>query len=123
MTSTIITHFPFPTVREKQKKVLEMIDSAIKSGYRANFSLEAPNRFWQDARSNNTCPLSWGLPYLQPPKTCRPGARRDFPFVFEVKGRSNFPCIVKEDMGLDESLQLRDPVLRMNHTIAHTRLA
>jgi Rad3-related DNA helicase len=29
--------------------------------------------------------------------------RRDFPFVVEVKGRANFPCIVKEDMGLDES--------------------
>jgi Rad3-related DNA helicase len=29
--------------------------------------------------------------------------RRDFPFVVEVKGRGNFPCIVKEDMGLDGS--------------------
>ncbi|MCI0561605.1 MAG: hypothetical protein MN733_24210, partial [Nitrososphaera sp.] len=29
--------------------------------------------------------------------------RRDFQFVVEVKGRGNFPCIVKEDMGLDES--------------------
>ena len=44
MTSTILTYFPFPGIREKQKKVLDMIESAIKSGYKQIF-LEAPTGF------------------------------------------------------------------------------
>ena len=30
---------------------------------------------------------------------------RDFPYLYEVKGRNNFPCIVKEDMGINESCE------------------
>ena len=30
---------------------------------------------------------------------------RDFPFIREVKGKSNFPCIVKDEMGLDETCE------------------
>ena len=44
MTHKILTYFPFSTVREKQKKVLDTLESTIESGYRYIF-LEAPTGF------------------------------------------------------------------------------
>ena len=102
MTSTILTHFPFPTVREKQKKVLEMIDSAIKSGYRQIF-LEAPTGFGKTPVAITLARYLGSSHICTATKDLQTQYRRDFPFIVDVKGRSNFPCIVKEDMGLDES--------------------
>jgi Rad3-related DNA helicase len=102
MTSTILTHFPFPTVREKQKKVLDMIDSAIKSGYRQIF-LEAPTGFGKTPVAITLARYLGSSHICTATKDLQTQYRRDFPFIVDVKGRSNFPCIVKEDMGLDES--------------------
>ncbi|MDQ3967984.1 MAG: hypothetical protein M3275_06265, partial [Thermoproteota archaeon] len=102
MTSTILTHFPFPTAREKQKKVLEMIDSAIKSGYRQIF-LEAPTGFGKTPVAITLARYLGSSHICTATKDLQTQYRRDFPFIVDVKGRSNFPCIVKEDMGLDES--------------------
>src|ERR687886_2580237 len=104
MTSTILTHFPFPTVREKQKKVLDMIDSAIKSGYRLIF-LEAPTGFGKTPVAVTLARYLGSSHICTATKDLQSQYRRDFPFIVEVKGRSNFPCIVKEDMGLEESCE------------------
>jgi ATP-dependent DNA helicase DinG len=102
MTSTILTHFPFPTVREKQKKVLDMIDSAIKSGYKQIF-LEAPTGFGKTPVAITLARYLGSSHICTATKDLQTQYQRDFPFIADVKGRSNFPCIVKEDMGLDES--------------------
>jgi Rad3-related DNA helicase len=70
MTSTIFAHFPFPTVREKQKKVLEMIDSAIKSGYMQIF-LEAPTGFGKTPVAITLHAILGALIFVQQPKTFR----------------------------------------------------
>ena len=102
MTSTILTHFPFPIVREKQKKVLDMIDSAIKSGYRLIF-LEAPTGFGKTPVAITLARYLGSSHICTATKDLQSQYRRDFPFIADIRGRSNFPCIVKEDMGLDES--------------------
>jgi ATP-dependent DNA helicase DinG len=102
MTSAIINYFPFPSVREKQSKVLSMIESAIKSGYKQIF-LEAPTGFGKTPVAITLARYLGSSHICTATKDLQTQYRRDFPFVVEVKGRSNFPCIVKEDMGLDES--------------------
>ncbi len=102
MTSAIINYFPFPSVREKQSKVLAMIESAIKSGYKQIF-LEAPTGFGKTPVAITLARYLGSSHICTATKDLQTQYRRDFPFVVEVKGRSNFPCIVKEDMGLDES--------------------
>lgn len=100
--SAILAHFPFPQIREKQKSVLDEIDSAIKSGYRQIF-LEAPTGFGKTPVAIALARYLGNSHICTATKDLQTQYRRDFPFVVEVKGRSNFPCIVKEDMGLDES--------------------
>jgi ATP-dependent DNA helicase DinG len=102
MTSTIQTYFPFPSIREKQKKVLDMIESAINSGYRQIF-FEAPTGFGKTPVAITLARYLGSSHICTATKDLQTQYRRDFPFVVDVKGRSNFPCIVKEDMGLEES--------------------
>jgi ATP-dependent DNA helicase DinG len=102
MANSILTYFPFPRVREKQKKVLEMIDAAIKSGYRQIF-LEAPTGFGKTPVAITLARFLGSSHICTATKDLQTQYRRDFPFVVDVRGRSNFACIVKEDMGLDES--------------------
>lgn len=100
--SAILAHFPFPQIREKQKSVLADIESAIKSGYRQIF-LEAPTGFGKTPVAIALARYLGSSHICTATKDLQTQYRRDFPFVVEVKGRGNFPCIVKEDMGLDES--------------------
>ncbi len=102
MTGTILTYFPFPRIREKQKKILDIIESAIKSGYKQIF-LEAPTGFGKTPVAITLARYLGSSHICTATKDLQTQYRRDFPFVVEVKGRSNFPCIVKEDMGLEES--------------------
>jgi len=102
MSSSLLAHFPFPAVREKQKKVLDLIESAIKSGYRHIF-LEAPTGFGKTPVAITLARYLGSSHICTATKDLQTQYRRDFPFVADVKGRSNFACIVKEDMGLDES--------------------
>jgi ATP-dependent DNA helicase DinG len=102
MTTTILKHFPFPTVRERQKEVLDIIESTIKSGYKYIF-LEAPTGFGKTPVAITLARYLGSSHICTATKDLQTQYRRDFPFVVEVKGRGNFPCIVKEDMGLDES--------------------
>jgi ATP-dependent DNA helicase DinG len=102
MSSTLLSQFPFPKIREKQKKVLEMIDTAFRSGYKHIF-LEAPTGFGKTPVAITLARYLGSSHICTATKDLQSQYRRDFPFVVDVKGRSNFPCIVKEDMGLEES--------------------
>lgn len=102
MTHKILTYFPFSTVREKQKKVLDTLESTIESGYRYIF-LEAPTGFGKTPVAITLARYLGSSHICTATKDLQTQYRRDFQFVAEVKGRSNFPCLVKEDMGLDES--------------------
>ncbi len=122
MSGSILDHFPLPSIRNKQEKVLLDIEAALKTGFRYIF-LEAPTGFGKT-------PVAMALSgYLGSSHTCtatkdlQSQYRRDFPFVMEVKGRGNFPCVVKEDMGLDESCEYGPCVKDDNHDCAYkTRL-
>jgi ATP-dependent DNA helicase DinG len=100
--TTILRYFPFPQIREKQKKVLEEIESAINSGYKHLF-LEAPTGFGKTPVAIALARYLGNSHICTATKDLQTQYRRDFPFIMEVKGRSNFPCIAKEDMGLEES--------------------
>src|ERR671938_401412 len=102
MTGKILTHFPFTTIREKQKKVLDMLESTIGSGYRHIF-LEAPTGFGKTPVAITLARYLGSSHICTATKDLQTQYKRDFPFVVDVKGKSNFPCIVKEDMGLEES--------------------
>ncbi|MFL6496414.1 MAG: DEAD/DEAH box helicase family protein, partial [Nitrososphaera sp.] len=102
MSNTLLSHFPFPEIRDKQKKVLDMIDSAFKSDYKQIF-LEAPTGFGKTPVAITLARYLGSSHICTATKDLQSQYRRDFPFVVDVKGRSNFSCIVKEDMGLEES--------------------
>jgi Rad3-related DNA helicase len=99
---TILEHFPFPHIRERQKIVLGEIESAIKSGYKHVF-LEAPTGFGKTPVAVALARYLGNSHICTATKDLQTQYRRDFPFIVEVKGRGNFSCIVKEDMGLDEN--------------------
>src|SRR5688500_3718425 len=102
MSSTILTHFPLSSVRQRQQKVLLEIESALKSGYKCIF-LEAPTGFGKTPVAITLSRYLGSSHICTATKDLQAQYRRDFPFIVEVKGRGNFPCIVKDDMGLDES--------------------
>ena len=89
-------------MRDKQRAVLLDIESAVKSGYK-NIFLEAPTGFGKTPVAIALARYLGSSHICTATKDLQAQYQRDFPFVFEVKGRGNFPCIVKEDMGLDES--------------------
>ena len=104
MSSTILSHFPLSSPRPRQEKVLLEIESALKSGYKFIF-LEAPTGFGKTPVAIAMARYLGSSHICTATKDLQAQYRRDFPFISEVKGRGNFPCIVKEDMGLDESCE------------------
>ena len=98
------------------------IESALKSGYRYIF-LEAPTGFGKTPVAITMARYLGSSHICTATKDLQAQYRRDFPFVVEVKGRGNFPCIVKEDMGLDESCDYGPCVKDENYDCAYkTRL-
>jgi ATP-dependent DNA helicase DinG len=109
-------------MRERQRSVLLEIESAVKSGYR-NIFLEAPTGFGKTPVAIALARYLGNSHICTATKDLQAQYRRDFPFVFEVKGRGNFPCVVKEDMGLDESCEYGPCVQDENYDCAFkTRL-
>ena len=102
MPNPILSHFPLAKVRQRQEKVLLEIEAALKSGYKYLF-LEAPTGFGKTPVAIAMASYLGSSHICTATKDLQSQYRRDFPYVAEVKGRGNFPCIVKEDMGLDES--------------------
>lgn len=96
--------FPLDYIRPNQDKVLDELDQALKSGYKFIF-LEAPTGFGKSAVAV-TLARSLGSSHIcTSTKDLQTQYNRDFPYLSEVKGRNNFPCIVKEDMGIRESCE------------------
>ena len=104
MSSTILGHFPLSNPRPRQEKVLLEIEAALKSGYRYIF-LEAPTGFGKTPVAIAMARYLGSSHICTATKDLQAQYRRDFSFISEVKGRGNFPCIVKDDMGLDESCE------------------
>jgi Rad3-related DNA helicase len=102
VTNKLLAYFPFANIREKQRKVLDVLESTIGTGYRCIF-LEAPTGFGKTPVAITLARYLGSSHICTATKDLQTQYRRDFPFVVEVKGRGNFPCIVKEDMGLEES--------------------
>lgn len=99
---SILSYFPLAQMREKQRAVLLDIESALKSGYKCIF-LEAPTGFGKTPVAITLARYLGSSHVCTATKDLQAQYRRDFPFIYEVKGRANFPCVVKEDMGLDEN--------------------
>lgn len=94
--------FPFDNIRSNQEKVLGEIDQALKSGYKYIF-LEAPTGFGKSAVAVALSRFLGSSHICTSTKDLQTQYSKDFPYLYEVKGRNNFPCIVKEDMGIKES--------------------
>ncbi len=101
---SLISFFPFDNIRPNQKKVLDEIDQALKSGFKFIF-LEAPTGFGKSAVAITLSRFLGSSHLCTSTKDLQTQYSRDFPYLYEVKGRNNFPCIVKEDMGINESCE------------------
>lgn len=96
--------FPFTSIRSNQEKVLGEIDNAIKSGYKFIF-LEAPTGFGKSAVAVALSRYLGSSHICTSTKDLQTQYIRDFPFISGVKGRNNFSCLIKEDMGIQESCE------------------
>jgi ATP-dependent DNA helicase DinG len=96
------SYFPHPCMRDKQQKILEEIEQAIKSGFKHIF-LEAPAGFGKSPVAIALARYLGSSHICTATKDLQAQYSRDFPFIREVKGKSNFICIIKDEMGLDET--------------------
>lgn len=96
--------FPLDLVRPNQDKVLDELDQALKSDYKFIF-LEAPTGFGKSAVAVTLARFLGSSHICTSTKDLQTQYNRDFSYLSEVKGRNNFPCIVKEDMGIRESCE------------------
>ncbi len=96
--------FPLDRIRPNQDKVLDELDQALKSDYKFIF-LEAPTGFGKSAVAVALARSLGSSHICTSTKDLQTQYNRDFPYLSEVKGRNNFPCIVKEDMGIRESCE------------------
>lgn len=96
--------FPLDYIRPNQDKVLDELDQALKSDYKFIF-LEAPTGFGKSAVAVTLSRFLGSSHICTSTKDLQTQYNRDFPYLSEVKGRNNFPCIVKEDMGIRESCE------------------
>jgi ATP-dependent DNA helicase DinG len=96
--------FPLDYVRHNQDKVLDELDQALKSDYKFIF-LEAPTGFGKSAVAVTLARFLGSSHICTSTKDLQTQYNRDFPYLSEVKGRNNFPCIVKEDMGIRENCE------------------
>ena len=89
-------------MRDKQQKILEEIEQAIKSGFKYIF-LEAPAGFGKSPVAIALARYLGSSHICTATKDLQAQYSRDFPFIREVKGKTNFICIIKDEMGLDET--------------------
>ena len=98
------SYFPLSTVRDKQQKILSEIEQALKSGFKHIF-LEAPTGFGKSPVAIALARYLGSSHICTATKDLQTQYSRDFPFVREVKGKSNFLCLVKCDMSLEETCE------------------
>ena len=98
------SYFPFPLIREEQKKILLEVDQTLRSGFKYIF-LEAPTGFGKSPVAIALARYLGSSHICTATKDLQTQYSRDFPFVCEIKGKGNFPCIVKDNMGQDETCE------------------
>lgn len=98
------SYFPLSAMRDKQQKILLEIEQALKSGFKHIF-LEAPTGFGKSPVAIALARYLGSSHICTATKDLQSQYSRDFPFTREVKGKSNFLCIVKDEMGLDETCE------------------
>lgn len=99
-TMSLQSYFPLPTMRGKQQKILLEIEQALKSGFKHIF-LESPTGFGKSPVAIALARYLGSSHICTATKDLQNQYSRDFPFIREVKGKSNFPCIIKDEMGLN----------------------
>lgn len=99
---SLLNYFPHPVMRNNQQKALLEIEQALKSGFKCIF-LEAPTGFGKSPVAIALARYLGSSHICTATKDLQTQYNKDFPFIREVKGKGNFPCVVKEDMGLNET--------------------
>ena len=95
-TKDFIKNFPFISQRDNQTKVLNEICEAFNSGYKY-IILEAPTGFGKSAIAVSVAKTLGSSYICTSTKDLQTQYARDFSFIKVAKGKSNFPCLVKED--------------------------
>ncbi len=95
-TSQVTRNFPFPQKRQRQDHILKEICDAFNSGYK-RIILEAPTGFGKSPLAVSFA-LTLGTSYIcTSTKDLQSQYANDFSYLKVAKGKSNFPCLVKED--------------------------
>jgi ATP-dependent DNA helicase DinG len=98
--SQVTRNFPFPQRRQKQDHILKEICEAFNSGYK-HIILEAPTGFGKSPLAVSFA-LTLGTSYIcTSTKDLQTQYANDFSYLKVVKGKNNFPCLVKEDFVRD----------------------
>jgi Rad3-related DNA helicase len=95
-TFQVTRNFPFPQRRQRQDHILKEICDAFNSGYK-RVLLEAPTGFGKSPLAVSFA-LTLGSSYIcTSTKDLQTQYANDFSHLKVVKGKGNFPCLVKED--------------------------
>ena len=95
-TFQVSKNFPFPQKRQRQDHILKEICDAFNSGYK-RIILEAPTGFGKSPLAVSFA-LTLGTSYIcTSTKDLQSKYANDFSYLKVAKGKSNFPCLVKED--------------------------
>lgn len=114
-TSQVTRNFPFPQKRQRQKHILKEICDAFNSGYK-RIILEAPTGFGKSPLAVSFA-LTLGSSYIcTSTKELQSQYANDFSYLKVVKGKSNFPCLVKEDFLRDGKYRCK---ICLSHVVPH----
>jgi ATP-dependent DNA helicase DinG len=114
-TSQVTRNFPFPQKRQRQKHILKEICDAFNSGYK-RIILEAPTGFGKSPLAVSFA-LTLGSSYIcTSTKELQSQYANDFSYLKVVKGKSNFPCLVKEDFLRDGKYRCK---ICLSHIVPH----
>ena len=114
-TSQVTRNFPFPQKRQRQKHILKEICDAFNSGYK-RIILEAPTGFGKSPLAVSFA-LTLGSSYIcTSTKELQSQYANDFSYLKVVKGKSNFPCLVKEDFLRDGKYRCK---ICLSHEVPH----
>jgi ATP-dependent DNA helicase DinG len=95
-TTDFIKNFPFQSRRNNQTRVLNEICEAFNSGYKY-IILEAPTGFGKSPVAVSVAKTLGSSYICTSTKDLQTQYARDFSFIKVAKGKSNFPCLVKDD--------------------------
>ena len=97
-------YFPLKKIRNNQEKVLDEIEEAIKSNKKYIF-LEAPTGFGKSPIAITLASYLGSSHICTSTKDLQNQYSKDFNFIKEGKGKRNFPCILKEIEGVQETCE------------------